>query len=92
MKCAIVIADGLKQIMFTPETQNEKDALGMITPEDNISIDIKTGSFYTDMPPSAAGYCVSESNGGYLRAYECRESLMLVLRPKANKEKNVKGN
>lgn len=82
MKCAIVIAEGLKQIMFTAETESEKQALKMITPEDDISVDIKVGSFYTNAPPSAAGYMVGISNGDYLRAYECSESLMLVLRPK----------
>lgn len=82
MKCAIVIADGVKQIMFTPETQNEKHALSMITTDDDISLDIKRGSFYDTMPNSAAGYCVAKSRGGYLRAYQSEESLMLVLTPK----------
>lgn len=82
MKCAIVIADGIKQIMFTAETDSEKQALKMITTEEDISVDIKTGCFYQSTPPSASGYMVSESKGGYLRAYECSESLMLVLRPK----------
>lgn len=88
MKCAIVISDGLKQIMFTPETQTEREALKLITIEDNISVDIKTGSFYDNMPNSASGYCVRESNGGYLRAYSCEESLMLVLRPNKKNESN----
>lgn len=82
MKCAIIIADGLKQIMFTPENETERNALKMITPEDDITVDIKTGTFFEQMPTSAAGYCVEESKGGYLRAYCSAESLMLVLRPK----------
>lgn len=30
MKCTVVIADGIKQIMFTPENKAEKLALSMI--------------------------------------------------------------
>ena len=82
MKTAIILADGIKQIMFTPENESEKMALKMITPEDNISLEIKSGTFYDSMPESAKGYAVQKSRGDYLRAYECEESLMLVLTPK----------
>lgn len=82
MKCAIIIADGIKQIMFSPENDSEKQALKLITPDDDISIDIKEGTLYDRMPPSAHGYSVQKCQGGYLRAYEQADSLMLVLRPK----------
>lgn len=87
MKTAIVIADGIKQIMFTPENESEKQALKMITPDQDITVDIKTGSFFDghSFPESAAGYIVSECNGGHLRAYQDTNSLMLVLRPKESK-------
>jgi len=87
MKCAIVMADGLKQIMFSPENDMERMALKMITPEDNISIEIKEGTFFEgDMPKSALGYRVEKCQGGYHRAYRDSDSLMLVLRRKSQEE------
>ena len=82
MKTAIIIADGVKQIMFTPETPSEKLALSMITLDDNITIETKTGTFYSHTPLCAQGYTVQKCQGDYLRAYESTESLMLVLTPK----------
>lgn len=82
MKTAIIIADGIKQIMFTPENDSEKQALKMITPQDDITLETHTGTFYNSSPESAKGYTVSECKGGYLRAFEDKNSLMIVLRPK----------
>ena len=82
MKTAIIIADGIKQIMFTPENPSEKLALSMITLDDNINIETKTGTFYSHTPKCAQGYTVQKCQGDYLRAYESTESLMLVLTPK----------
>ncbi len=87
MKTAIIIADGIKQIMFTPENDSEKQALSMITPQDDISVETKTGTLYNDSPECARGYVVKECRGEYLRAFEDKESLMLILRPK-KEEKN----
>lgn len=85
MKTAIIIADGVKQIMFTPENDSERQALKMITPDDDISLDIKSGTFYDsyNRPASAHGYTVRLCRSDYLRAYEDVDSLMLVLRPKS---------
>jgi len=82
LKTAIIIADGIKQIMFTPENPSEKLALSMITADDNINIETKTGTFYSHTPKCAQGYAVQKCQGDYLRAYESEESLMLVLTPK----------
>lgn len=95
MKTAIIIADGIKQIMFTPENDSEKAALKLITSDQDISVDFKMGNFYSVVPPSAYGYYIAPCQGGYLRAYEDSDSLMLVLRPKSliNKcEDNAKQN
>lgn len=73
MKCAIVIASDVKQIMFTPETHSEKDALKLITSEDDITV---------DKVLSASGYPVIEGENIYLSVYECIDSVMLILRPK----------
>ena len=83
MKCAIVLTDGIKQIMLTPENDSEKQALRMITRDDDITIETAWGMFYDSRP---LGYDVSECGGGYLRGFRSDESLMLVLRRKAAKQ------
>jgi len=85
MKVAIIISDGVKQIMFTPENEQEKLALKLISPNDNIDLAVKQGSFYTDYP-KAAGYSVNMCQGGYLRAWTSEDSVMLVLTPKEKKK------
>lgn len=82
MKTAIIISDGIKQIMFTPENENEKMALKLITPQEDISVEVKEGTFFDHSPKSARGYTVRESRGGSLRAYEDADSLMIILKPK----------
>ena len=67
--------------MFTPENDSEKQALKMITPDDNIELAIKEGSFHGH-DISAASYHVGMCQGGYLRAWEDKDSIMLVLTPK----------
>ncbi len=80
MKTAIILTDGIKQIMFTPENDNEKEALRMITPDDDIELVIKTGNFSD--APEKYGAQVSTCQGGYLRLYEDFKSTMFVLTPK----------
>lgn len=82
MKVAIIISDGVKQVMFTPENDSEKQALKMITPDDNIKLAIRQGSFHTDYASKAAGYRVDMCQGGYLRTWTDENSIMLVLTPK----------
>lgn len=82
MKTAIIISDGIKQIMFTPENESEKQALKMITSDDDISIEIKEGTLYDNSPKCARGYIVQKCKADYLRAYEDEKSLMLILTPK----------
>lgn len=80
MKTAIIISDGVKQVMFTPENDSEKQALKMITPDDDIELAVKTGSFHASYKP--AGYHVGMCQGGFLRAWDDEDSVMLVLTPK----------
>ena len=80
MKCAVVLAEGVKQIMFTPENESEKRALAMISVNDDISVERKTGHFCDG--DRVAGYSVSMCQGGFLRAFDDSDSLMLVLRDK----------
>ena len=88
MKCAIVLADGVKQIMFTPENKNEKMALKMISTEEEITVETKEGVFYDNFRDCQhKGYNVALCQGGYVRAFEDSNSLMLVLKPKEKKKK-----
>lgn len=88
MKTIIILGDGVKQIMFTPENENERKALKMITADDDIHTVIKRGSFY-DRDEEVFGADISMCEGGYLRAYDNqsgRESVMFVLTPKKDKK------
>lgn len=80
MKTAILITDGVKQIMFTPENDAEKEALKYISPNDNIHCVIKSGTFSDK--PQIFGANVYECRGGYYRAEESESSVMFVLTPK----------
>lgn len=84
MKVAIIFSDGVKQINFTPENEDEKQALKLITPDDNIELAIKVGHFTDEKKPYSIE--VSSCKGGYLRAFDGYESIMLVLTPKKTKE------
>lgn len=66
MKTAILITEGVKQIMFTPENESEKEALRYISPNDEIHTVVKKGTFY----------------GGYYRAEKNEGSVMFVITPK----------
>lgn len=86
MKTAIIISEGQKQIMLTPENDSERQALKMILPTDKIEIAIKTGSF-SGRTNQHAAYRVGMNQAGYLRAWEDENSVMLVLTPQQNEEK-----
>ena len=81
MKSAIVIASDGKQVMLTPENENEERALEFLKdPDSDISIEFKTGGFYETH--NAVGYDVSMCKGGYYRAFPDGKSLMIVLTKK----------
>jgi len=61
METAIILADGIKQIMFTPENDSEKAALELITPLDDISLEMKRGTLYDQHPDCAIGYVIQKS-------------------------------
>lgn len=88
MKCSIVISEGIKQVMFTPETESEKQALSMLTSDDNIEVAIKKGAFADRR--ERYGYEVAMCQGGYLRAWENDNTVMLVMTPKTKQDENNK--
>ncbi len=69
MKVALYIADGIEQVVLTPETPLERSVLAKIEAADR-SFKILKGSFY-------------ECRGGWVRTGTGDESTILVLRPKA---------
>jgi len=85
MKVAIIFSEGVKQINFTPENDDEKQALRLITPNDNIELAVKSGSFGEERHKPFT-IDVNMCKGGFLRAFDSAESIMLVLTPKKTKE------
>ena len=86
MKSAIIITSDVKQIMFTPENDNEKRALEFLKdPDSNIKILYKSGTFYDDTP-HAMGYDVEMCKAKYLRAFTDKDSLMIVMIKKETKD------
>lgn len=84
MKTAIIISGGIKQIMFTPENEQEKEALWMFTTKDDVSLEIKSGWFHTK--ERIVWYTVDMCQWWYLRAWDSDESVMFVLTPKKTKK------
>lgn len=81
MKTAVIFADGVKQIVFTPESKEEKYALSLLTPKDDIELLITSGTVGdSHHKPFTAN--VSQCEGGYLRVFSDTESRILVLKPK----------
>jgi hypothetical protein len=81
MKTTLLIQDNIQQVVFTPENEHEKQLLLLINKAD-VETTIKVGSF-------------SSCQGGWVRYYEPAyynphkediTSLMLVLKPKENKD------
>ena len=85
MKVAIIFSEGVKQINFTPENDDEKQALRLITPNDEIQMAVKNGSFGEERHKPFT-IEVNQCKGGYLRAFDSSESIMLVLSPKEKKK------
>lgn len=79
MKIAVLLVDGAKQIMLTPETEHEKTALKMIAPTDKIEAATKWGRFTYDNGPRHYGMEVAECQGGYYREFPDSESLMFIV-------------
>lgn len=81
MKTAVIFADGVKQIIFTPENEQEKYALSLLSPSDDIELLITNGSFGEEnYKPFTA--TVHSCQGGYLRLFHDSDSRILVLKPK----------
>ena len=85
MKISIVIAEGVKQVMMTPESKHEMEALKWISATDKIEIAKQWGKY--DDEPSHFSYNTSKCQGGYLRRFAEKDSLMFVLTPTISSDK-----
>lgn len=81
MKTAVIFADGVKQIIFTPETDQEKYALSLLTPDDDIELLITSGTF-GDKRNTPFTKNVDMCEAGFLRVFSDDDSRILVLKPK----------
>lgn len=79
MKCAMVYADGCRQIMLTPENGVEKQALNAMRTDSGECIEVvmRQGTFDDDISP--AHYHVSRCQGGFFRRFADHESLMIEI-------------
>ena len=86
MRTAIIITDdGIKQIVFTPENESEKQALDLLDPDHDIELLITSGSMYDGYERETFSAGPSVCKKGYIRFYKDKDSRILVLKPK-NKE------
>ena len=83
MKLSIVLAEGVKQIMMTPDTEYEKEALKHIAPNEEYKVASMIGTY--DDKPNHFSYNSSKCKGGYVRRFAEKDSLMFVLTPKKDK-------
>lgn len=91
MKISVVIAQDVKQVMMTPETDHERDALKWISVNEDIEIAKKWGTY--DDKPSHFSYNTEMCRGEYLRRFAQQDSLMFVITPKKkNKSKDLTTN
>jgi hypothetical protein len=78
MKISILLTDGAKQIMMTPENDHERDALKMIGKDDTLKVVSRIwGGFGNDW--DKASYKIAKCQSGYYRPFEDRDSLMFVI-------------
>jgi hypothetical protein len=84
MKISILITEGAKQVMMTPQNDHEKEALKMIAPDDVLKAVAKRGQF--DDSYRHANFQVSKCQGGYFRRFTEKDSLMFVIEPPQSKE------
>lgn len=80
MKLSVIIADGVKQVMMTPETDHEREAIKWISIDEDIEVATQWGTY--DEKPSYYSHNSQMCRGGYLRRFAQEDSLMFVLTPK----------
>lgn len=82
MKCAIVYADGCRQIMLEPENAVEKEAVKAmhVMSNEQARVVMREGSF--DDPPRNDGFMLHRCRGGHFRRFAQESSLMIEITEK----------
>ena len=86
MKISVVIAEGVKQIMMTPETEHESEALKWIAPGDKATVAVQRGTYDNEIKHFS--HNTEMCKGGYLRRFAVKDSLMFVIKDATNPTKN----
>ena len=86
MKISLVITEGAKQIMLTPETNHEKEALAYIAKDDVLRTVRQVRGAFASVDEHV-DFQVAECQGGYYRAFETEDSLMFVIKQKSKTKK-----
>ena len=86
MKISIVLLEGAKQIMMTPESDHEKAALKMIGTDDVLRVVSKWGSFGLGHSEHVS-YNIAQCQGGYFRPFAEEDALMFVIKDEKKEDK-----
>lgn len=87
MKISVVIIEGAKQIMLTPETDHEKESLSYINPDSKVNIVMKNGSFGDE--DSHANYQIDKCLGGYYRPFHSEDSIMFIIKDEKKEDETT---
>lgn len=74
MKLALLIKPGFKQFVVTPESDEERSIMQMITVDETVPFLVKRGSFF------------HKCRGGWEREFQDDDSIMLVFAENQEKE------
>jgi hypothetical protein len=84
MKTAVIFSDGIKQIILTPENEDEKFALSLISSKDEIELAIVDSARFGNEGPKPFTANVAYCRANYLRVFDDSVSKVLVLKPRTN--------
>ena len=70
MKAQLVVGDGWKQIVFSPETEHDKTIARMLAETGRQNVEVKFGAFFHE-----------QCQGGWYRQFDSSDALMFTLTP-----------
>lgn len=83
MKTAIIHVEGTTQVMLQGENDHERSALALLASSyDGVGVEFKTGEYDAAPRYGFPSLC----SGGWLRPFEAKDCLMLVVRKKEDRE------
>lgn len=90
MKITVLFVEGAKQIIMTPETKHEKEALQHIAPGDRLSPVLKTTTYFGTFADKFehVHYSIGKCLAGWYRPFPDNDSLMFVIEPQPEETKD----